>query len=115
MAGGAFGAASRYGINLWMTRFQSMIPLGTLTVNVLGSLLIGLLTPVMMGSNANLWFKLALFTGFLGAFTTFSTYSLDTVLLFQSGKWQVAIWTILLHNGLSIAALAIGMILGQRV
>ena len=100
MLGGSLGAASRYGItlvtiNLWGTRF----PWGTLVVNLAGCFLIGLLfglsdrvrllTPEM---------RLLLITGFLGALTTFSAFSMETIASGQAGMRFSAMMNILMNN-----------------
>lgn len=84
-AGGALGAVSRHGINIAAVKAMGHgFPYGTLTVNVVGSFAMGLL----IASFAHFWqpsetMKLFLITGFLGAFTTFSTFSLDFVSLWE--------------------------------
>lgn len=100
MLGGSLGAASRYGIGLlaakvWGTRF----PWGTLTVNLVGCFFIGfvfaladrarLLTPDM---------RLLLITGFLGALTTFSSFSLETVNAARAGMHVQPFMNILVNN-----------------
>jgi CrcB protein len=90
--GGAAGTAARYYVSAWM--LQSLgpaFPYGTLTVNFVGSFLLGLLFAVgtsseVIGPTA----MLALTTGVLGGFTTYSTFSLDTFKLLQSAAWSLA-------------------------
>ena len=91
-AGGALGAVARYGTMVAMSRLTGLgFPWGTVSVNLVGSLALGLL----IGSLAH-GFQLsnearALFVvGFLGAFTTFSTFSLDAVTLIERGEWWPA-------------------------
>ncbi|GJL86055.1 MAG: putative fluoride ion transporter CrcB [Micavibrio sp.] len=106
-AGGAIGATLRYGVNvasahLWGTDF----PWATLTVNVLGSFVMGLLIAVF----AHLWqppqeVKLFLVTGFLGSFTTFSAFSLDVSVLWERGALLAAGGYVLASVVLSVAAL----------
>ncbi|WP_462412707.1 fluoride efflux transporter CrcB [Neobacillus sp. Marseille-QA0830] len=85
--GGFFGAMSRFGISQFIkSRYPSTFPFATLWINLLGSFLLG----VIFGVNAaNLW-RLLLGTGFMGAFTTFSTFKLENVQLLEKGNWQVA-------------------------
>ncbi len=84
--GGALGAVSRYWVMSVLSAHR--FPWGTLLVNVLGSLLIGLfyvaITERLLLSDQ--W-RAIIVVGFLGAFTTFSTYSLDALLLLQNGQW----------------------------
>ena len=87
--GGAFGAISRYWVSESMEKVNGTgFPLGTFTVNLLGSFLIGVLFIVFAEKLeiAQQW-KSLLIVGFLGAMTTFSAFSLDTLLLFQQGQY----------------------------
>ncbi|MEY3666533.1 MAG: hypothetical protein RL572_73 [Pseudomonadota bacterium] len=91
--GGALGALSRYWLMLWIGSLAgTRLPWGTALVNVLGSVAIGLLY-VLISERLLLseqWRGL-LVVGYLGAFTTFSTFSLDTLLLLQEGRWLAAL------------------------
>ena len=85
--GGAVGAMARYGVGLAAERWPGL-PLGTWAANALGCLLIGLALPLVKDDSA----RLAILVGVLGSFTTFSTYSADTVVLWEAGRtgWAVA-------------------------
>lgn len=94
--GGALGAMLRVAISLWaVQRFEALVPtaalLGTLIANAVGALLIGALFVAITekGLIAESWRPL-LVVGFLGALTTFSTFSLETVGLLQQGEWLTA-------------------------
>lgn len=86
--GGAFGASMRYLIVQISTNLLGKgFPFGTLVVNVLGSFLLGILYSFMQQDNGeNAGLRALIGIGLLGAFTTFSTFSLDTVLLIQHGE-----------------------------
>ncbi|MDC0612217.1 fluoride efflux transporter CrcB [Vibrio sp.] len=108
--GGAFGACSRYLISeLCVFLFGRGFPYGTLTVNVLGSFIMGLLVSAFQSQflAAEPWRQL-IGLGFLGALTTFSTFSMDNVLLLQQGAFLKMGLNILLNVILSITAAWIG-------
>jgi CrcB protein len=91
--GGGAGAALRHGVNVAAARlFGTSFPFGTLTVNVLGSLIMGLMVAwfAFEGTPSQHW-RLFLTTGMLGGFTTFSTFSLDTALLYERGELGLAV------------------------
>lgn len=107
--GGALGACARYAVGLWATRvLGTSYPWGTLLVNVAGSLLIGLALPLLARHDAA---RLLFVTGFLGAFTTFSTFSADTLTLLQSGRTGTALGYAAgsVAAGLAAAALGAGL------
>ncbi|MBS25158.1 MAG: fluoride efflux transporter CrcB [Gammaproteobacteria bacterium] len=94
--GGAFGAISRYWVSESMEKVNGTgFPLGTFSVNLLGSFLIGVLFVIFAEKLelAHEWRPL-LVIGFLGAMTTFSAFSLDTLLLFQQGHYNTALFYI---------------------
>jgi len=88
--GAGFGGVLRHGVNLAAARlFGTAFPWGTLTVNVVGSLVMGLLAGYFAfrdGVNWTQHARLFLATGMLGGFTTFSTFSLDVVVLLERGE-----------------------------
>ncbi len=113
--GGFFGAISRYLIALGMQKLTgTLFPIGTLTVNVLGSFLIGFLYLYFEQTIAPLQ-KAMLVTGFLGALTTFSTFSLETMLLLQDGLHLKALLNIALNVTLSLLATFAGIILFKKI
>jgi CrcB protein len=111
--GGGIGAALRHGVNLIAARlFGTAFPFGTLTVNVLGSLIMGLLAAyfAFKGDATQHW-RLFFTTGLLGGFTTFSAFSLDVVLLYERGQTGLAAAYILASVAISIAGLFAGLAL----
>lgn len=108
--GGALGAVARYGLSTWLYNPEQRIPWGTLTANVVGSFLMGVLFVVIL-ERAKLppEMRLFLMTGFLGAFTTFSAFSLESVALIHEGHVMAAIFYVILSITLCIAALAVAM------
>ena len=92
--GGALGAISRMLISNYINRnFSLTFPIGILTVNILGSFIIGLIMGGMYlkVNSGDIKFLPFLVTGFLGRFTTFSSFSLETLYLFQEGRLTQAI------------------------
>ena len=109
--GGALGAVSRYWLTVSIERFNGTgFPLGTFVVNLLGSFLIGLLYILFAEklSVADQW-RPVIITGFLGAMTTFSTFSLDALLLFQQGHYNTALFYVLSSVVICIFAAYVGM------
>ena len=105
--GGGVGAALRHGVNLGAARLLGThFPYGTLTVNVLGSLFMGLMAAwfAFEGGPSQHW-RLFLTTGMLGGFTTFSTFSLDTAFLYERGQLGMAA----LYVVVSVAAGLLGL------
>lgn len=102
--GGAFGAPLRYLVDLLVqSRHDSVFPWGTLTVNAVGSLLVGVTFAVVTATDGPVWVLNLLVTGFLGALTTFSTFGFETVRLVEEGSWRAA--------GLNcLASVAVGLL-----
>ncbi len=114
--GGAIGASLRYLTVGWVARvFGTALPFGTLAVNVVGSLLMGVLAVAMVARLQNVDLPIAPFvmTGILGGFTTFSAFSLDTVVLIEEGRVLAAALYVGLSVVLSILALLAGMLLAR--
>lgn len=111
--GAGLGGALRHGVNLLGARAPgAMFPWATMTVNVLGSLLMGLIVAWLAWRNPwPLAVRLFLTTGVLGGFTTFSAFSLEVVLLFERGQMWLALLYALASVLLSVLALAAGMAL----
>jgi CrcB protein len=116
MAGGSIGALSRYGVALLAIRlFGSRFPWGTLIVNLAGCFLIGLSFALAeRGSGVmNPSIRLFFVTGYLGALTTFSTFSVETVTSIQAGDNLVAWPNFLSNNILGMALVFLGMWVGR--
>jgi CrcB protein len=115
-AGGALGAVSRFGVQSLMIRMSGTgFPLGTLIVNVVGSLLMGFLAHWFISRGvAPEWRNLVL-VGFLGALTTFSTFSLDVAALYERGELGSAALYVMLSVVLSVGALFAGLAISRSV
>lgn len=115
--GGALGAVLRFGMSNAVYRFLGRdFPYGTLAVNVLGSLLMGFLFVVLVERLAmSAEWRAALLIGLLGAFTTFSTFSFETLALFENGELLKAVSNIVLSVFLCLAATWLGLSLGRQL
>ena len=108
--GGAFGSVLRYGVSVWAVEVLGAgFPWGTLAVNVLGSAAIGLAGGAGLAGEL----RLLLVTGVLGGFTTFSSFSLETGLLFQRAWWLAALY-VAASLLLGLAAFALCFWLARR-
>jgi CrcB protein len=113
--GGLTGAISRYAmIGLISTRFPSAFPYGTLAVNIIGSFTLGLLLGTNMDQESKHAYA-ALGIGFLGSFTTFSTYAVESLQMSQKKQWSNMIIYQLTSYGLSIGAAALGFLCGRSM
>ncbi len=113
--GGAVGALLRFFVSTWIQRrVGSEFPAGTLVVNMAGCFLIGLATGLI---ESRAWFtpdvRLFLLTGFLGSFTTYSTFALDSYTLAREGAGMSAVGNVLLHLGVGAVALLGGIALAR--
>lgn len=109
-AGGGVGAVFRYLISGWVQRGVTGFPVGTLTVNVFGCLLIGFLGALATSSGGRLTpeLRFALMIGVLGGFTTFSTFGLETIELAEEHEFVKAALYIALSNVIGLAAVWLG-------
>jgi CrcB protein len=113
--GGAFGAVSRYGVTLGAARLGATgFPYATLTVNVFGSFLIGLFVVWLGGrTEINSALRPLIQVGFLGALTTFSTFSLDALILVEQGRFTQSGLYIVASVLVCLAACFIGLLAGR--
>ncbi len=113
--GGAVGSACRYAIGtLFYNRAPSIIPLGTLLINIVGSFILGLITQLSFSSiNISPEVRALIAVGFCGGFTTFSLFSLETASFIQQGAYTKASLYIGLSIFLSVLGLFAGLQLGR--
>ncbi|WP_027859804.1 fluoride efflux transporter CrcB [Marinobacterium jannaschii] len=108
--GGALGALGRYWVSGLLNNATHKLPMGTLACNAVGSFLMGVcFVLILEKSKLDPEFRPLLMVGFMGAFTTFSTFSLETVAMLQEGHVMSAMIYILLSVLLCIAALSAGL------
>lgn len=116
--GGFVGAVLRYAVSGWVQKWSKSVsfPYGTLTVNLLGCLVIGLLS--QMAEDRHLFTsetRLLVFTGVLGAFTTFSTFSNETLDLLRDGKNFFALINIIIHLVGGLSMVWVGRVLPRLI
>ena len=128
MLAGALGAAARYGLTLviqnWLiargqrgflaTNFGATFPLGTLIINVCGCFLLAFLTTLVLQGTVKPEWRLILGTGFLGAFTTFSTFEVEADSLLSSHQWLPASIYIFGNLLLGFVAVVLGRLIALR-
>ena len=109
--GGALGALTRYGIStFYEANYSSLIPWGTMLANLIGSFLIGMIFIILQDKfQQNESLRGLLIIGFLGAMTTFSSFSLEALLLLQRGNYTYAICYILFSVVFCLLATLLGM------
>ena len=105
--GGILGANARYILSTWAAdRFGTAFPYGTFIVNISGSFLIGFLLAIFVAHVGNSPARLLVVTGFLGAYTTFSTFTFETMALLRQGDIRSA-----LANALGVGGVGAGIVL----
>lgn len=114
---GALGAVSRYAVDGWVSNAaRGQFPWGTLVINVAGSFVLGViveLTTSRLLPHPN-W-RVALGIGFLGAFTTFSTFTYETVRLAEDSAYTLALLNIAAMTALGLVAAAAGLLIGRAL
>jgi CrcB protein len=113
--GGALGALARYGLDEWIGRRAGAFPWGILVVNVTGAFLIGFFTEALEPRFETGWVRPLVVTGFLGAYTTFSTLSLDTYRLLDRGELDQALVNVVGTVVLGLLAVWAGLRVGQAL
>ena len=114
--GGAIGAAARYGAGVAVVRMTGLhgFPLGVLSVNIVGSFLMGVFVVLAAQKGLTHWSPFVM-TGILGGFTTFSAFSLEAMTLYERGATAQAASYVALSVVLSIAGLAAGLWLARGI
>ena len=115
--GGFVGAITRYILAVWIgQRWGRSFPLGTFIINVTGSFLIGLLMTLMAERfTENPQWRLLLVVGFLGAYTTFSTFEYETGALLKDSEWLFASLNVILSVFVGFLALKLGEAIAKSI
>ncbi|HUB08201.1 MAG TPA: fluoride efflux transporter CrcB [Myxococcales bacterium] len=117
MLGGGFGSGARYLLGGWIAQAAgSAFPYGTIAVNAIGSFLIAAI--MYLSLTANLIgpeLRLALTTGVMGGFTTYSTFNYESLSLFQQGAWLLGALNIAVTVVLCLAAGAAGLLVARAI
>ncbi len=114
--GGAFGATLRYLLSGLISRYvESAFPAGTLGVNLLGCLAVGLLWEPLAQTSLPPHARTFFLVGVLGAFTTFSTFGIESVNLLRAGELRLVFFNLLLSNVLGITLVLLGLGLSRLV
>jgi len=114
-AGAVLGALARWQLGLWLNA-GGWLPWGTLAANLVGGLLIGLAMAVFQAQpDLSPAWKLFVITGFLGALTTFSSFSAEVVGMLMEGRWGAALATAALHLAGTLALTGLGIWLGATL
>lgn len=116
-AGGAVGAVLRFIVSTNVQRVMGKdFPYGTLTVNVLGSLLMGFLFIMLVERQiSSIELRSGLLFGLLGAFTTFSSFSFETLALLESGDWGKALINVFISVTCCLLATWVGLGIGRQL
>lgn len=105
LLGGAVGAPARYLVDLVVqSRHDSVLPFGTFTVNVAGSLVLGAVAASVTVHDSPAWVLTLVGTGLCGALTTFSTFGYETVRLVEDGAWAAAALNVAASLAVGLAA-----------
>jgi CrcB protein len=114
--GGTFGVNSRYWLGVWMNRWASpQFPWATVVINVSGSFAIGFLTVALARWLSHPNIRLLLITGFLGGYTTFSTFEYDTLVLWERGESRLMAANVLGSVVAGLAAVWLGTVLARAL
>ncbi|XXT23733.1 fluoride efflux transporter CrcB [Sorangium sp. So ce429] len=115
--GGAAGTLARYGLSTWcQQRFGAGFPYGTLAVNVIGSFLLGVILQVAATTELlSPTLRLALSTGLMGGFTTYSSFNYETIKLFEEGAWWVGALNVVITVAGCMIAGVLGIVITRRL
>lgn len=116
VAGGAIGTLSRYYVSGLAQKYMgSGFPWGTLVVNITGAFIIGFIWGLFETIEIRSGFRVFVFIGILGGFTTFSSYALESMNLYKQGEIKMAVFNILANNVLAIILVFVGFMAARGI
>lgn len=116
MVAGACGAVLRYLVDhAVQRRARAQFPLGILAINITGSFVLGLLTGSAVHHGVSPTWLTVAGTGLIGAYTTFSTFTFDSVRLAEAGRWRPALVNLAVSIALGLGAAAVGLAVGSAL
>jgi CrcB protein len=116
LAGGALGTLARYALSGYVqSRSEQLFPWGTLSVNLVGCLVIGIMWGIFEESDIPPTLRTFIFIGLLGGFTTFSSFALETLNLLRDGQWKMALLSVLLNNVGGLVLAFAGLVLSRYI
>ncbi len=111
--GSALGAPARYLLDRFIScRHERVLPWGTWVINITGCFALGVLTGVSQQYGVDARLVAAADTGFLASYTTFSTFTWETMRLVEDGAFLAAVINVVVSTGVGVAAAAVGLLLG---
>ena len=116
MVAGGLGAVLRYLVDhLVQRRAGSEFPVGTVVINVSGSFVLGVLTGSALHHGVSAAWLTVVGTGLIGAYTTFSTFTFDSVRLAEADRWGLSLLNVVAGIGLGLGAAGLGLALGSAL
>jgi len=112
---GLVGVLSRYGVDQFLGNWNEQFPVTTLAVNILGSLIAGTIYVLSINRDFPVGFQTALLIGFCGGFTTFSAYTLQTLIMFERGRFAPALVYFLLSPALGLLATFVPILIVRKL